>query len=260
MKSKKPRQTRIGLDFKGPTTITGMRQNEDGSITFFGVHGEPLSLPSGFSGSAYDRPKGPKVTFQIPEQGQAVGSLAAALRPYNHIVGVDTNSCTHHDEIICVSAICEMRNLNFEGLRWSCTAEPLWALEFHDPTKSAERIGWRHALSRGSELGWLNKGVRTLLVVDAFLDELHQINERKAALVDDFVLPHGVSIAYASSDAASDSPLNGLIARCDQLAREILKHVIGQKSELRALIAGERTPFRAHRYWTFEVGQSRSRP
>ncbi len=251
MKDKKPRQSRVGLDFNGPTTITGMRQDEDGSVTFFGMDGKPLPVQAGFTGMSYDRHKGPKVTFQIPDQGESIGSLATLTR-YTHIVGVDTYSRMYQGEKIRVTAIAMLRDLRFDGPRWSCVVEPLWALEFRDPRKEPERIGWRHALGRGEELGWLKDGSTTLLVVDAYLDDLHKINQRQVALIDDFTLSKAVSIAYASSDSATDSPLNGLIAHCDRLAREVLRHVTESASTLSPLITGERTPFRAYRYWKFE--------
>ena len=253
MKEKKPRQSRIGLDFDGPATVAGMRQNDDGSITFLGLDGKPLPIHAGFAGVAYDRPKGPKVTFQIPDQGEAIGALAGALARYTHIIGVDTNARDHHGEKVCVTAVCELKNLKFEGPRWSCNVDALWALEFREPQKLPEQIGWRHALAHGEELGWLNDGSTILLVVDAYLDDLHQINKRNIALIDDYALPKGVSIAYASSDSASDSPLNGLIARCDRLAREVLDHATAPSLfGLSPLISAEQTPFRAHRYWKFE--------
>jgi hypothetical protein len=251
---KKSRQLRIGLAFDSPATITGIRENDDGSITLLGLDGKPLAVPTGFSGSAYDRPKGAKVTFQIPDQGESIGSLCSVLARYDRIIGVDTNSRKHDGEDICVTAVCQLRNLKYEGVRWLGRLESLWALEFRQPTKLPERIGWRHVLAQGDEQRWLKNGSTLLLVVDAYLNDLHQINERKLALIDDFLLPKGASIAYASSDSASDSPLNALIAHCDKVAREVLNHVTRASSPASSgpLLSAERTPFRTYRYWKFK--------
>lgn len=250
MKDRKPRSPRIGLDFGKPATVTGMRENADGSMTFFGPDGESLPVQAGFASLSYARDKGPKITVQIPDHGDSVGLLPSALARFARIVGVDTNSREHNGEKICVTAVCELSDVRFEGPRWSGHVEPLWALEFLQPTKDSEQIGWRHVLGRGEELGWFKDGSNLLLVVDSHLDDLHKINQRQAPVIDDFILPLGVSIAYASSDTASDSVLNGLIAYCDRIAREVLSHATAPSSiALLPLLQAQRTPFRAYRYW-----------
>jgi hypothetical protein len=253
VKKRKPRIPTLGLDF-GPVdaTITGMQQNEDGSVTLFGTDGEPLFVPAGNTSLGYPRSKGQKITVQIPHQGYSVGSVQSALARFSRIVCVDTNSREHDGEKVCVTVVCELSDVRYEGLRWFGHCDPLWALEFRQPLKDSERIGWRHALARGEELGWLMNNPNLLLVVDSHLDELYQINQRRTPLIDDFMLPLGVSIAYASADAASDSVLNGAIARCDAIARQVLSHAIAPSSlALSPLHQSHGTIFRAYRYWTF---------
>jgi hypothetical protein len=247
---KKPRSVRVGLGFDRPVVITGMNQHPDGSLTFFGEDGEPLVIDIGSAGLSYDRQKGPKVTVNVPDDGNPVGSVSAALARYDRIVGVDTNSIPHDGERLCVTVVCELSNVAYEGPRWSGQVSPLWALEFRDPTKDPERIGWRHALARGEELGWLQRSL--LLVVDAHLGDLPNINQRKAPVIDDFLLPYPVSIAYASADTEGDSPLNALISRCDRLAGILTQEAIAAHPD--ALVVATRTPFKKHRYWGFQFG------
>jgi hypothetical protein len=253
MHNKKPRVQHVGLDFGKPTVITGIRQNADGSLTFLGENGEPVPLTGSVGGLAYARAKGPKITVQIPEEGESTGELRATLERFDQIVGVDTNSREHQGEVVCATVVSQLTDLRFEGEKWSAKVMPLWALEFRSPTKDPERIGWRHALGRGVELCWFHEGRRVLLVVDCHLEELHNINKRTSPLIDDFMLPTQVTLAYASSDTATDSPLNGVIAQCDRLARTVLAQAISPalKGEL---IEGASTPFRAHRYWRFGKG------
>jgi hypothetical protein len=252
MKEKKLRIPSIGLDFGKSTVITGMQKNADGSMTFFGLDGKPLPVQFGLAGLMYDRAKGPKITVQIPDHGDSVGSFSSPLARFTRIVGVDTNSKEYDSEKVCVTAVCELSDVCFEGLHWSGYVTPLWALEFRQPTKDSERIGWRHALARGEELGWLKDGSSLLLVVDSHLDDLQQINRRQAPVIDDFIIPLGVSIAYASSDTASDSVLNGLITYCDRIAREVFSHATNPSSTIGSpLFQSQYTPFRAHRYWKF---------
>jgi hypothetical protein len=256
MTRRKQRIPRIGLDFGRDVTITGIRENADGSLTLLGTDGEALCVPAGTTGLSYERRKGPKITVQIPDSGESIGSHPHALSQFTRTIGVDTNSLAIKQEQVCVTAVCELAGLRYDGPRWEARAEPLWALEFRQPTKDSERIGWRVTLEQGKQQGWLSTGSTVLLVVDTHLDNQHKINRRAAPLIDDFLLPPSVSIAYASSDAATDSPLNGLIARCDRLAEAVLEHV-AQSAEisLGPLTAGARTPFLAHRWWKF-AGES----
>jgi hypothetical protein len=249
MKRRKPRVPHIGLDFSGPTTVTGMQQNADGSITLFGPDGKPLPIQAAFAGLAYERAKGAKITYQIPDYGESVGSLESALSRFTRIFGIDTNSIEHNGEKVCVTAICELSNVVFEGPRWSGKVTSHWALEFRQPTKDPERIGWQHVIAHGQELGWLTDNSTALLVVDSHLGDLHRINQRQAPIIDNLFLPSGMSIAYASADTASDSILNGLISACDRVAGEVIDYVAS--NELPSLRVGQRTPFRSYRYWKF---------
>jgi hypothetical protein len=87
------------------------------------------------------------------------------------------------------------------------------------------------------------------MVVDSHLGDVPAIENRTQPVIDDFLLPAGVHIAYASADAATDSPLNGLIARCDGFARDVFKNIADAPVSNLILAAG--SPWRAHRFWRF---------
>ena len=86
MRDKKPRIQHIGLDFGKPTVITGIQQNPDGSLTLLGEDGEPLSLGGSVGGLVYARARGPKITVQVPEEGQSTGERWLALKRFDQIV------------------------------------------------------------------------------------------------------------------------------------------------------------------------------
>jgi hypothetical protein len=203
-----------------------MKANADGSLTLFGENGEPLAVEVGSAGLSYERQKGPKVTVELPDTGQDVGAISTALANFRRIIGVDTNTKEHRGEKISVTVVCELSNVCYAGPTWTGTVDPLWALEFRNPPKDPERMGWRHALAKGEKLGLLVE--RTLWVVDSHLGERQAIDRREAPIIDDFFLPPSVSLAYASSDAATDSPLNGLMARCDRFGRDVLRTALEQ--------------------------------
>lgn len=232
-----------------------MKQDADGSFSFFGANGEVLPVTAGYAAIGYSRPKGAKITYQIPDSGPSIGSMKNALVKYTRIVGIDTNTRQHGTENFSVTVVVELKNLQFEEGRWSAEINILWALEFHDHTKPPERIGWRHGIAKMQEFGWVQKDTPLLLVVDSDLSMLQGINKRALPLIDDFLLPEGISLAYASADATTDSPLNGLIGRCDSVATYVMKHVTATpETSLPPRMSAARTPFRSHRYWKLETG------
>jgi hypothetical protein len=147
MKDKKSRNPVMGLDFGAATTITGMRQNDDGSVTFFGPKGEVLPVKAGFAGLGYDRTKAAKVTYQIPDSGEAIGSLQAALERYTTILAVDTNTVTHAAAQVSVAAIARLSNLRFEGPRWFATAEEERVVHWSFATTTEKRATGRKPVS-----------------------------------------------------------------------------------------------------------------
>jgi hypothetical protein len=247
---RKPRIPQLGLDFGQSRSISGMQRNSDGSYTLFGDDGKPLVVPSAYAALGFDRPKGPKVTVQVPDSGDTVGSIRRAIDKFDRIVGADTSYHDHEGKRICATAVVELSKLQYNDDRWTAEANPLWAFEFHDPIYDPERIGWLHALKTGEQhYGWLNAGASLLLVVDAHLDDLHQINQRKLPILDNEFLPAGVSLAYASADTTG-SALNGLIARCDRIAKEVLTNAINPSPRAMAgPLLRESRIFAQYRYW-----------
>ncbi|MEQ1896776.1 MAG: hypothetical protein ABL971_05235 [Vicinamibacterales bacterium] len=249
MSERKPRFDLVGLRFDEPITIASIRQNSDGSLTFLDAAGLPLDMGSSVGGLAYARAKGPKITVQVPEAGDRSAGPLAALSRFDSIVGVDTNSHWVGPERVCITVVCRLDAPDLAANPWTARVEPLWGLEFRDPTADAERVGWRHALATGPTFGLFRHDRATLMTVDAHLGQLADINERRRPIVDDYYLPQHVSLAYASSDKPQDSPLNGLMARCDKLASAILQQSIARGPA--GLLQSPGTPFRAHRYWRF---------
>lgn len=229
-----------------------MRRNNDDSLTLFGTDGQPLHVPAGYTSIVYDRKrKGTKTTVQIPDSGEAMGSVRRAVGRFPEIIGVDTSYRPHRGKVICATVVCKLTGVRYEGPRWVCEVNPLWGLEFHEPTLDAERIGWGHALMHGRALGHIGQHANTLLVVDAHLDSLHAINQRSEPVLPGLLLPFDVSIGYASADS-TDSALNGLMARCDRFAKQLLAHVTSEipKGEVGPLLLADRTAFGEYRYWT----------
>lgn len=63
---------------------------------------------------------------------------------------------------------------------------------------------------------------RRCLVVDSDLDVLMRINRREEAIIEDFFLPEGWQLNYAS-DKSADFILNKMIKFCDRESKRVRK-------------------------------------
>jgi hypothetical protein len=67
---------------------------------------------------------------------------------------------------------------------------------------------------------------RVGVIVDAHLDTLNVINSRQSAILDDFLLPNGSTLVYASSDVGIvESVVNKLLSLADEYASELLDQI-----------------------------------
>lgn len=248
LEKRKPRIPQIGLDFGRDVVISGMTENEDGSMTFFDEDGSPLAVPFGSAALVHEREgrKGPKVTIQVPSSGTQVGVVDYALSDFGRVFGVDTNTNVVGDTQICITTVCELVGRTYEPPEWKATTVWRWSFEFRDKTRDAERIGWHTALTNGQGWNWFTGPLTALLLVDAHLGEHHDINARRAPVVDHFMLPEGVLLGYASADRA-DHMGNKLLAHCDGINKQVLDLIRGGKAN--PLHYGNSPLFAASRYF-----------
>jgi hypothetical protein len=248
MADKKPRILRIGVGANSPFQLGSIQLSGDGAIKFLGRDGSDVAVSRVSSGLAYERIKRPKVTAEVFDHSESAGTVTAALAEFRRILAVDTNSRTIRDERVYGSAVAELRDFCIQNARWSCRFEPLWGWEFRGPKEDPEKIGWRDALLRCEEQRWLAEP-KILLVVDSHLGELRSIARRATPVMGDYFLPQNVWLAYASSDVARDSPINGLIAVCDRIARRMLDVAARAPASEGDIVIVEGQPFRSCRCW-----------
>ncbi len=248
-KKSKPRTPTIHLDFGPNAVVTRMKENPDGSLTFLGPNGKPLKVLRGAAALTYPRRKGDKTTVLVPDQGVAVGSINAVIARFSRVVAVDTNYHSNKGEVVCVTVASEVRNLSFEGSGYADLVA-LWGLEFRAPSSDAERIGWHQALTFFQREGWLVDGASILLVADSQLESHAKFNSRELPIIDNFFLPEGVTIGYASSDTPADSLLNRLISHSDSCANKVLAHIKNLGADGPPLLNTPGMPFQSYRLWT----------
>jgi hypothetical protein len=249
MQEKKTRILRIGIDADTIARLGQIKLSADGSIELLDHQGEALAASTFSSGIAYPRTKGPKLAVEVFYHEGSAGMVPVLLTEFDRIFGVDTNSRVQGEDRIYTSAVVELTDFSLRDTQWSCRFEPLWSWEFRGPKGDPEKIGWRDALLSFQELSWL-KEAKCLLVVDSHLGELRSIARRTTPVLADYFLPENVWLAYASSDTATDSPLNSLMARCDRIAARLLGLAIDDPSALEPdLVPLEGQPFRLCRRW-----------
>jgi hypothetical protein len=215
----------VWVDFGKDQVLSGMSApNEKGELTFFDEKGQPVAPKRIEVGTGYQRPKGPKViTRAVADPSTIVLDVNRHLTTYDWVFAVDTNTKTIQNEVVSVSASLLLRDISFDGPRWSVKTVFQDALEFRDAKVAAERLGWRHLL-------WLIaksdlKGTIAVLV-DSYLDDLAALNRREQDLLPGYHLPTNVTLIYASSDVGRVELIgNKAIAECDKRAGVVLARI-----------------------------------
>lgn len=253
MQDKKPRTLRVGISAQNLDALGRIDLSPDGAIKFLDRDGNDFPVSSVTSGISYHRNKGPKVTVEVFDHAGTAGMVPATLTEFRRVLAVDTNSRTIGNERVCVATAAELCDFLLEAGQWSCRFKPLWSFEFRGAKEDPEKIGWRDALLRCEEFGWLTEP-KTLLVVDAHLGELRSIARRASPVLRDFFLHENARLAYASSDASTDSPLNGLIRICDRISSRLLDLAENAPRSEPALVTVENHPFASCRCWDWAVG------
>lgn len=250
LEKRKKRIIAIGLDFGKDVRIAGIQAHPDGSTTFLGEDGEPLAVPRGSAGIVHERGSGklPKVIVQVPDSGERIGVVDQALSNFGRVFGVDTNTYTYRGERIHVVTACELEARKYEPPAWSASGKVHWAVAFSQPGHDPERTGWAIALRFGLGAGWFAGTPEALLLVDAHLGTLHDINARRVPLIGESMLPEGVALGYAGADRA-DHMANKLLAYCDQTCHEV--HTFMKENTVDLIATPDDAYYAAYRPFAF---------
>jgi hypothetical protein len=226
---KKRRRDIIEIAFNREQVISGMHVDEATSeLTLFGEKGEPVHRKRVATGKDYERSgKSPKHLSRVPSLPSRIFlDPSRALQRFAAIYAVDTNTKDIGGRRVSVAISLAVKNLRFEGPRWHASTEFFGAFEFHDAKHNPERIGWANVIQRISE----NPVQGSLaIIVDAYRDQLADINARKQPVVGSLYLPENFELVHATSDAGKTEFLpNAVLAHCDKLGSEVLRHVEGE--------------------------------
>jgi hypothetical protein len=98
-----------------------------------------------------------------------------------------------------------------------------------------ERIGWTDFIQRLQASQVLTASDKVLIIVDSEKGLISSINERTEPVFEQFMLPDGFTLAYATSDAGSESWINKEMKRRDRVASLALTEVLQNKKLLTLL-------------------------
>jgi hypothetical protein len=131
----------IRLDFGGPQTIGGISApNERGDLVFYDGHGLAIAPKSIEVGTAYLRPKGPKILTRAPANpNDILLDVNLHLPSYDWVFAVDTSTKVIGPDVVSVTAVTIVRDIAFDGPRWSARSVLQHALEVRNPRVPAER-------------------------------------------------------------------------------------------------------------------------
>ncbi len=88
--------------------------------------------------------------------------------------------------------------------------------------ESPERAAWREVILRE----YSEKDGETRMIVDSALNRLTAFNTRSEPIFDDFFLPDGVQLIYASADVGKEHMANQVFSQADKGASAMMKKII----------------------------------
>lgn len=226
-RGRKKRQTIIKINAHVPGIEIALGPpSSDGTLEVFDAKtGKPFDGCSIETAEGYARSKGHKIIVQSP---QMPGKLHTdqnryLLEGFDHVFAVDTNT----DRFRSATVVSWLHNIRLdkEGYKAELRHPPALLAEGHS---SPEKNGWVYALASITKSTDLTG--RIALFVDAFLAELPAINARTAPVYDDYFLPDGITLLYASADVGSNEFFGARAMReSDRVASIVLKVAPAQR-------------------------------
>lgn len=218
--------------------ISTIETNNDGSFSLIDIDGKIVSHAQ-YEGVGYDRDSGkPKILRSILRtKVDKVGDNP--WKRYEKIGFIDTNSNVDGEKKLFVSSS--------SLLLWQDADRRFGNVHHIDllvgrcsKDVNPERIGWADFIQRIQASKLLESTDRMLLVVDSEKGLIPSINERSESVVDEFILPDGFTLAYATSDSGGESWINKEMKRRDSVACRAFSVIKNNQELLRRVGLGEK--------------------
>ncbi len=217
--SRKPRHVTIGASFgKGPYPDSLKVNPGTGEIQFF-REGRLIEPLVSMVDQSYHRKSKEKVVRKYSVEPNNI-----LLHPDYSIFNLDTVyvADTNTEENLSVTCVLKGKSVfgsngEKEGVRFR--SKPY--LVFTDFHIKPERRAWKQLLENNLS----NNDKKTALVVDSDLDLIPKFNSREIPIVDDYFLPEGVQLIYASADVGKEHMLNKVMSKADKAAKKMIERI-----------------------------------
>jgi len=207
----------------------------DGIFSFYDSNGERV-IPTHIEiGDGYHRESGKlKIINQVQTNGARIDlNPNVALKQFDWVFAIDTNTRTHHDSVIAIScSVFAEVSLNEPTPRlgvvnqdWAAKVVPQDAFIFRNPKVNPELVGWQELINRVRQSSEFVSGRKIGIIVDSELDRIGPINRREIPILGNHYLPQGFELLYASSDVGAEYPHNKLLRICDRTSSRVWDYI-----------------------------------
>lgn len=206
------------------------------------------------SAITYPREKSPKIISKTDASLTNIRPIPdAILSNYDRIFAIDTNRKYIPDVEMYLSVtgiVAGKSHQSYFRNEASISYGVIHAIEFWDKNETLkfERIGWYETIKRIQKAKEITEAHKIGIIVDSYLDDLPNINNRTQPIINDFYLPHNFHLMYANSDKKNSSIMNKMIAASDKHATEIMNNII-QKWPIGNMIEPSGEPYKYIRHW-----------
>ena len=220
--AKKPRTEYIYATTKGEISEIALSTDpRTGEIRF------ETEMENVFSEASYERPKGPKILFRIPQKSRDLSfdASVALTKNYDFLCAVDTNTKVFKHKTISIVGVVTFQTVwvpDPEGLRLYWQFDCPFCLEYIGLRANPEIFGWIAAFNLLRQRGLLDGITKLGMVVDSDLANLRDYNERKKPIFEAHMLPKRMQLLYATADSGKENVLNKAISAADSVASQVL--------------------------------------
>lgn len=180
---------------------------------------------------SYDRNgKLPKILrqFKCPVNGKI--SFDQKHYKYDRYIAIDTSYVPHGRNLICAtSGLFLDQHMSIDGFKKGDRIRFIQSprlIFLAKQNSKPERYGWMKMIEAFLKYESYSKEMSYGVVVDSDLNFLPNINAREEAIINNFYLPHNMSLIYASADVGKDNFLNKFIKKTDRIANKTLNSAL----------------------------------
>jgi len=216
---KKPRAESVYATTVGEVSEIKISYDPDTDTISFGS-----AVTNTYNETSYKRKKGDKVLNRTKIEGPNLGfNPSGALKDYDRVVAIDTNTVQTKDRVLSVTGIVNAKWVRTNGKQDQVRFGTPFCLEFRDLSEPKEKIGWMMALHQLTINGYFEDCKRVAVIVDAFLGDISKINSRDIPIFSSYYLPDAFTLIYASADTGQEHLANKLIRSADKAADMLVK-------------------------------------